>query len=60
MVQDSSFSFQIGKQKAETKTDCKSWGTMRHKWLEVPGCTKKYEFWLKFKCTNCKDYEKKK
>ena len=53
------FSFQIGRQADKTKTDCKHWGQVKYKFLTVPGCELKYQYWCRFNCMNCKDYEKK-
>lgn len=58
-VVESSFEFQLGGQRPSTKTNCKHWGTVKHKWLIVPGCILKYEWWCRNYCMTCSDYEKK-
>lgn len=54
-----SFPFKVGG-KTTTKTDCKNWGTVKYKYLTVPGCEKseaKHAYWCKFGCLTCTDYE---
>ena len=52
------FPFKVGG-KTTTKADCKSWGSVKYKYLTVPGCELKYRYWCKFGCLTCKDYKKK-
>jgi len=42
------------------KEDCKFWGTVKYKYLTVPGCELNYRHWCKYGCENCKNYKRKK
>jgi hypothetical protein len=53
------FGFKIGGSE-DVHYDCKHFGQVKYKKeITVPGCTLKYDKWLKFSCRNCRDYEKK-
>jgi hypothetical protein len=56
------FPFKMGG-KTDTKTDCEYWGTVKYKFMTVPGCelsNAKHRYWCRFGCTNCSDYKQKK